>query len=316
MRPTKALLLTLGLFPFMGCAGATEPVEYEDFLKADGEGEFGIWVHSGLYNRLYTVHTPPGMSESDSYPLLIFLHGAGGTGESFQRGIRPHQVTDSAGYITVYPDGMEGQWTIGCGTCNFAEVLKAEDVPFLETLTDHLAQNLPVDPDRVYLAGYSQGGSLAYLYGCTSSKPPAGIAVAASLIIRDVAEECQPAAPFSVAVVHGTGDLLAFYSGFGDEAPFFSVPETVNMWADKMSCNPQPTWVEFPDTAGDFTTVTSFRFSGCVPGSGVIHYRVNDGGHSWPGDTGPWSPQVGLHSRNLDTTREILKFFASVEDAG
>jgi polyhydroxybutyrate depolymerase len=236
----RKLLIALAVALFTGCTGATEPIDYEDFLKADGEGEYGIWVHSGLYNRLYTVHTPPGMDESGSYPLLIFLHGGGGSGEGFQDGIRPHTVTDSAGYITVYPDGLEGQWTIGCRDCNIAEDLEADDVPFLETLTGHLSEHLPVDPDRIYLAGFSQGGSLAYLYGCTSSRPPAGIAVTAGLIFREVKELCQPTAPFSVAVIHGTADSLAFYEGYGENVPLVSVQETVEMWAEKMACDLSP----------------------------------------------------------------------------
>jgi polyhydroxybutyrate depolymerase len=307
------------LFPAIllaGCQVATDPINYEDFVKAEGEGEFGIWVHSGLYNRLYTVHAPPDVDDGQRHPLLIFLHGAGGTGESFQRGLRAQEVTDSAGFITVYPDGMERVWSIGCKDCTFAEALEADDVTFLETLSRHIAEHLPVDTARVYLAGYSQGGSMAYLYACRSSKAPAGIAVAASLIYRGVEEDCHPAAPFPVAVTHGTEDLMAYYLGYGDEVPLVSVPETVEMWRETLGCGPDPVRQEYPDTARDYTTVTSFLFTDCAPGASVLHFRVNGGGHTWPGDTGPWSPIVGQHSRNLDLTREVLKFFSSVEAGG
>ena len=307
------------LFPALllaACEGATDPIDYEDFVKAEGEGEFGIWVHSGLYNRLYTVHAPPDVDDGQLHPLLIFLHGAGGTGESFQRGLRAHEVTDSAGFITVYPEGMERTWTIGCRDCTFAEALDADDVTFLETLGRHIAEHLPADTTRIYMAGYSQGGSLAYHYACRSSKAPAGVAVAASLIYRGVKEDCHPAAPFPVVVTHGTEDLLAYYLGYGDEVPLVSVPETVDMWREAMGCGAEPTLREYPDTAGDYTTVSSFLFTGCTPGASVLHFRVNGGGHTWPGDTGPWSPIVGQHSRNLDLTREVLRFFASVEAGG
>lgn len=305
----------LGLAFLVGCQGATEPIDYEDFIKSEGEGELGIWVHSGLYNRLYFLHTPPGMDESGSHPLLIFLHGSGDTGEGFQSWLNAHEVTDSAGFITVYPDGLEGTWTIGCKeSCTFAEELGARDVEFLDALTDHLAEHLPIDTDRVYVAGYSQGGSLAYLYGCQSSRRPAGVAVAAGLIHRDVADECEPVAPFPVLVTHGTLDLLAFYEGFGEDGPFLSVPGAVDLWREKMGCAAQPLREDFPDEVGDFTTITSFRFPDCEAGSSVLHYRVNGGGHTWPGDTGPWSAIVGPHSRNLDMTRRMVEFFASVED--
>jgi polyhydroxybutyrate depolymerase len=313
MRATVPLLF-LTVLILTACEGATGPVRYEDFYKSEGEGEFGIWVHSGLYNRLYTVHTPPNVDDGASHPLLVFLHGAGGTGEGIRRVLRPHALTDSAGFITVYPNGLEETWSIGCGDCNFAEVLEADDVRFLETLTRHLAEHLPVDTTRVYLAGFSQGGSLAYLYGCRSGKAPAGIAVAASLIYREVLEGCDPAAPFPVMVVHGTADLMAYYLGYGDEVPLVAVPQTVDMWRQRMGCEAEPARREYPDTARDYTTVTSFLFTGCEAGSSVVHLRVNDGGHTWPGDTGPWSPIMGPHSRNIEMTREMLEFFDSVRE--
>ena len=83
----------------LGCSVATDPVNYEDFVKTEGEGEFGIWVHSGLYNRTYFLHTPPNMGEVGSHPLLILLHGAGGTGEYFHRLLSADEVTDSGRII-------------------------------------------------------------------------------------------------------------------------------------------------------------------------------------------------------------------------
>ena len=68
-----------------GCSVATDPVDYQEFVSAEGEGELGIWVHSGLYNRTYVLLTPPNLGDGGSRPLLIFLHGAGGTGESFYK---------------------------------------------------------------------------------------------------------------------------------------------------------------------------------------------------------------------------------------
>jgi len=306
--------LAMGGALVLGCSVATDPVNYEDFVKAEGEGEFGIWVHSGLYNRTYKLHTPPGMDEAGSYPLLILLHGAGGTGGSFNRLLGADAVTDSAGFITVYPDGLEGTWTVGCNDCTAAEALRADDVTFLQTLTRHLAGHLPVDTSRVFVAGFSQGGSLAHLFGCRASMPVSGIAGVASLAYKTLAADCNPSNPFPVITIHGTHDPIAYYGGFGFEAPLQSVTQTIDMWTGIMECGTTPTITELPDTAADFTTVTSFQYSGCVTGSLVAHYRVNVGGHTWPGPTGPWGGFVGTHSRNLDATREILSFFASVAE--
>jgi hypothetical protein len=70
-----------------------------------------------------------------------------------------------------------------------------------------------------------------------------------------------------------------------------------------MACDPQPVWTNPPDTIQNYTSVTSFRFTGytsagytsagytsagytsagCTSGAGVLHFRINEGGHTWPG---------------------------------
>ena len=269
-----------------------------------------MWVHSGRYNREYFLHTPPGISDGQLRPLLILLHGGGEDGEAFHRRLRADATTDAAGFITVYPSGMENSWTPGCGLCTVAESLEADDVSFLTTLTRHLADRLPVDTTRVYVAGFAQGGQLAQFYGCQSDMPPAGIAGVASELFSVVARECQPRGTFPVAIIHGDRDPFAFYNGYGIRAAILSAPRTVDTWVRMMGCDSVPVLGARPDTARDGTSVTTYQFNGCAAGSSVVHFRVNNGGHTWPGDTGPWAIFNGTNSRNLDTTAEILEFFS------
>lgn len=307
--------LALALVVGSACDPATDPVSYDEFIKAEGEGELGIWVHSGLYNRTYRLHTPPDLDAEGSYPLIIFLHGGGGSGAGFQSVLRADALTDAAGMIAVYPDGLERSWTVGCGDCTEAERLAADDVTFLNTLVGHLAEHLPVDTARVFVVGYSQGGSLAHLYACTSERAPAGIGTVGGLVFRDVNAECAPGRPMPVVIVHGTDDPLAWYGGYGLEAPLLSAPQGFGMWAREMGCTGPPEVDETPDVVGDFTTVTSFEYTDCTSGYPVVHHRINGGGHTWPGPTGPWGRAAGSHSRNLDATSEfVTRFLETIGD--
>lgn len=290
------------------CAG-TDPIGY-DFQKEDGEGELGLWVHSGLYNRTYELHTPPGMDPEGSHPLIIFLHGSGDAGWAFRRRLRADALTDAARAITVWPDGMENTWTVGCADdCTFAQQLQADDVTFLEVLIRHLASELPVDTTRVYLMGFSQGGQLAQLYGCEGEIPPAGVGAVSAQMYKAAAARCAPKGPFPVGIVHGTGDPIAFYGGFGPGSVVMSVPETIDLWLGQFGCTGSPTEEYVPDSAEDPTSASIYRFRGCAPRSSVTLYQVYHGGHNWPGNTGPWPPITGLRSRNLDATREFLDLF-------
>lgn len=307
MRPS--LLRTFPAFALAAsvaaCSG-TEPLGY-DFQKEEGEGELGIWVHSGLYNREYELHLPPAMAPGELRPLAIFLHGPGDTGPGFRRRLRAEAHTDRRGLITVWPSGMEGSWTTGCGfVCTTAEGLRADDVAFLETLVRHLARELPVDTSRVYLLGFSLGGQLAQYFACQGALRPAGIGIVGGLLYRRVAQDCATGGTFPVGVVHGDNDPIAWFNGFGPGSVVLSVVETADFWLERMGCAPDPAYVLLPDTAGDFTEIGAYRFTRCRPGASVGVWVVHEGGHSWPGDTGPWSPFTGLRSRNLDATGALL----------
>jgi polyhydroxybutyrate depolymerase len=294
----------------VSCYG-TDPVGY-DFNKQEGDGEVGVWVHSGLYNRTYELHTPPTVADGELHPLIIFLHGAGDTGPSFKRRIRADADTDAGGFITVWPSGMEGTWTVGCSDdCTYAQALGAADDVFLETLVRHLAAGLPVDTTQVFILGYSQGGGLAQAYACRSTLPPAGIGVVGGLLYKAVAQSCAPTGRFPVGIVHGDADPVVFFGGYGPSGAVLSVPETAQVWLDLWGCGDSPTSEFRPDVVGDYTAATVYRFPGCAAGSAVVLYQVHHGGHTWPGDTGPWSGILGRRSRNIDATREFLALFAS-----
>lgn len=306
-------VVSLALAALLSACSGTEPVGYE-FMKDEGEGELGIWVHSGLYNREYELHVPPNLPAGERRPLVIFLHGSGETGPSFRRRLDADAVTDARRLFTVWPTGLQGTWSVGCtAPCTLAEALLADDVRFLETLVRHLAAEIPVDTTRVYVLGFAQGGQLAQYFGCQADLAPAGVGVVAGPIYRSTAVLCAPGGMFPVGIVHGTQDPLASYLGFGSGTAVMSVPETVVTWLDLRGCGANPSLEIRPDTARDYTTTHVYRFPGCSPGADVVLYQVQDGGHTWPGRTGPWPVTWGVRSRSLDATWELLELFQGIE---
>ena len=298
-----ALAVAIGMGGCVESATAPGP----DFSKAEGEGELGRWVHSGYYDRTYELHVPDGVTAGALRPLLIVLHGAGDTGRGFRARIAADARTDAAGFVTVYPDGVSGSWAVGCG-CTDAELAGVDDVTFLNTLIRQLADGLPIDTSRVYVAGYSQGAQLAQRYGCVSERPPAGVAAVAGLVLRLVAQRCAPASPFPVILVHGDADPVFGFDGFATTANVLSAPEMVAFWSEMEGCAGAPAQETRRDDNGDGTSVTVTRYDGCA-GAPVRFDRVNGGGHTWPGPTGPWPKSTGKLSRNLDASAEIVAFF-------
>lgn len=98
----------------------------------------------------YLLYLPPDYEQKDSWPLLVFLHGAGERGNDLNR-VKAHgpaklveQGRDFP-FVIVSPQCPEGQWW---------PVLGREVI----ALIDEMLERYKIDPDRVYLTGLSMGG--------------------------------------------------------------------------------------------------------------------------------------------------------------
>jgi polyhydroxybutyrate depolymerase len=99
-------------------------------------------------------------------PLLVVLHG---------RGQQPWTAVRATGFlplarrgqaVLVYPDGLSRSWNAGSGCCGVAGTRGTPDTAFVAAVVAASLRTLPVDPARVYLVGYSNGGKLAWSLAC------------------------------------------------------------------------------------------------------------------------------------------------------
>ncbi len=117
----------------------------------------------------YLLYLPRGCGRDDTrWPLILFLHGGLGRGDDLARvmwyPIPAHLAEDdSFPFIVVTPQCPEGRmWT---------------DPEALGALLDEVIARYPVDPDRVYLVGYSMGGHGAWFTAYTCPERFAAMAV-------------------------------------------------------------------------------------------------------------------------------------------
>jgi polyhydroxybutyrate depolymerase len=94
-------------------------------------------------------------------PLVLAFHGHGGSGRQLDRQMGFEELWPDA--IVVYPDGLAGHpdpndptgartgWQFSRGETG------DEDIAFFDALVADLQAHLPVDPDRLYLMGHSNG---------------------------------------------------------------------------------------------------------------------------------------------------------------
>ena len=282
-----------------------------------------IFNHDGL-EREYILYAPSFKTEhTGRRPLLFVLHGGGGTHRGMLRltNGRFNELADRDGFFVVYPQGIDKSWNDGRSDRTSGAHRKGiDDVGFFRALIEHLTAVYPIDPERIFVSGISNGGLMSFQLGCSLPDKIRAIAAVTAQIPAAVAPLCRSESRVSLAVFNGTEDPLVPYSG-GQITVFrrqrgevLSTDETVRIWRQKNHCNPEARIAELPDLVDDGTRVTRIEYSQCKNESKVILYRVEGGGHTWP-DGRQYLPvrQIGRTTRDINGCDEIWQFFGNIK---
>ncbi|GAB4489750.1 MAG: PHB depolymerase family esterase [Anaerolineales bacterium] len=271
--------------------------------------------------RTFILHVPPAARQGEPLPLLIVLHGGGGTGQKMQRFLGFDDDADERGFYVAYPDsyhspGEQGtfHWNDGRGTERTSNV---DDVKFILEMIAEIGRRTPLDASRVYVTGASNGGMMTYRLGCETQGVFAGIAPVIANIPQPIYATCQPSTPLSFLAINGSADPLIPLQGgqvcedirvgcAGGEV--VSQTDSVRRFAAANGCDPAPQSINLPPEVEDGTFVEQQTYANCAGGVQVVAYIVHNGGHTWPPRPGQL-PAAGAQSRNLDATRVIVDFF-------
>jgi polyhydroxybutyrate depolymerase len=223
--------------------------------------------------RTALVHVPPTPAGTARLPLVVALHGVGGSGPAMETYSGLSAVADRRGFIVAYPSSHGSFWN------STGSPRLSNDVRFIGGLIAYLRGSLCVDPGRIYVAGVSNGGGMAALVGCQLSAEISGLASVAGGY--DGQPACRPRRPMSVLEIHGTADQIAPYFGATRRPTRSGVPPFVDGWVSRDRCRGSAA-ISHPAPR---TTV--FSWTGCAGGARIEHIRITRGRHAWPGATPP-----------------------------
>ena len=109
------------------------------------------WKSDVYHNFGYVTYLPKDFDESKSYPLVLFLHGAGERGEDLE-------LACELGYMKyVREEGKEYPFIFVAPQCP-ANKYWGCYTESLIAFMDYICDTLPVDKERIYLTGLSMGG--------------------------------------------------------------------------------------------------------------------------------------------------------------
>lgn len=116
----------------------------------------------GAIQRSYLLATPN--SGSGGKPLVVSFHGDGGTGAGMRASL-PLEAAAAGAAVFAYPNASN---TPGVGGTfeYFSDSGRAAGVDFVRALIDALETELQIDRSRVFLAGFSGGGTMINALGC------------------------------------------------------------------------------------------------------------------------------------------------------
>jgi polyhydroxybutyrate depolymerase len=218
--------------------------------------------------RSYVLATPKSYSASQTYPLIVVLHGDAGSGSTI-RSAFPVDSASGEAALVVYPTGLGG-WNL------YDPADSNPDVAFIVTLVDSLKSKFSIDPNRVFGTGFSSGAFMINQLACRRPNLFRGIAPHSG---GAPAEPRDPTATQwdggytrckdqtlgngpAAMVIHGTADSTVTF----DSGQF-----TANYWAFLNQCG-----------TGQAATSPSpcVAYSACPAGKPVVFCPIDGLGHA------------------------------------
>jgi polyhydroxybutyrate depolymerase len=224
-------------------------------------------------------------------------------------------LADEAGFLLAMPEALGEIWNDGRQGAPTSEV---DDVGFIGAVIQDVGARASIDRGRVYLVGMSNGSAMAGRFACERPDLIAGIGQVAGTVSVSVAERARPSLPLPVISFHGTADRSAPYIGGRpgglsrllmmrhQAGPALGVDEWAAFWRSVNRVGPSS---EIETLGAD---VSVRRWRGSNPLSDLDFYRIEGGGHTWPGAGARiWIPPIfGRISATIDATRLIWEFLS------
>lgn len=220
-HPLRLVLTCLSLLLWANEAisvpAVSEPHDDSIFLRR-------AYTNHGGVRLPYRLALPQPLVADQSYPLVIFLHGAAARGNDNQapldwgpRLLYTNSQTSRQPCILVVPQCPKGEGWVG-GSGKGTDALSQT----VELVVEVLSKELKIDPHRRYLTGVSMGG--IGLWSFMSQHPgffAAGVPV------------CAAGTPSAVTAKAARFPIWAFHSDDDHLIPVESARDIVKAWRDQ-----------------------------------------------------------------------------------
>jgi polyhydroxybutyrate depolymerase len=234
-------------------------------------------------------------------PLLIMLHGGGGSAKSAISVTQLGKRAKSFGVDVIFPEGSSlgqpARWNTGLSTGSALD--NVNDIGFLDKIVQvHATSSRPV-----FIAGLSNGGMMALRQICQGSSRFAGAFVVAASTSETILKTCNAKASQPIALVHGKLDSIVPYSGgvvkHGNRSkvstlsstPLVSHDRLISFWRGRNGCSTQESGLEKLTSLRNSPDISLTNLASPLRSCRqTLSFTITNGNHGWPTDPSTLSP--------------------------
>ena len=281
----RLLLVILLLLSAAGCSSSTTATPV---APCDPGPRGTRTVEVG--KRSFIMHVPRDLVTPA--PVVFNFHGRGSNAEEELLYTGMTQESEGGRFILVLPDGINGRWD-----------LRGGDDAYLQAVYDAVPCK---DTSRVYASGMSMGSAMTFYLAC---QPDRKFAAFGGVALAVYSPKCAAAPPAPIIYFHGTKDQVVKYRGGragGTQYVLPPVPKAMRGWASHNGCADKAVTDKGKD-------VVLTQWSGCSADASIDFYRIDGGGHTWPGTdrliASATKDTLGRTTQTVDASALMWKFF-------
>lgn len=200
--------------------------------------------------REYILYIPEDLP--NNAPLVIGMHGYTSSPWVFKNNFGWDELAEQYKFIMCYPQGTYEPYNNYSHWNARIPLSTVDDVGFISDLAIHIADTYKLDKDRIFAAGFSNGGYMAYTLACERPDVFRAVASVSGLMSEytyksynpyslsaDKWLTYSPSTPIPICHIHGTDDLIVPIDGseyLKEFIPGLSAMDTVAFWAEINEC--------------------------------------------------------------------------------
>ncbi len=255
--------------------------------------------------------------------LVMCLHSGGSSGDDITRLTRRNfnKLAESNNFIVAYPEALNNYWNDAReDSISLSHHLNIDDVGFIGKVIDFAMDSFRVDPQHIFVSGFSEGGFMVFRLACEIPAKIQGFATVAAAMPLDQLVECAPDTTISLMMINGTRDpILPFEGGQMvinemEKGSILSAEATADYWREINGCSEKSSLRDVPNRdTFDETRSERITWDDCKNKNKIVQIQVINGGHAWPGGRQYLNEKnAGKVARDFEAADEIWKFFRSL----